>query len=268
MAEPEAKRRRTEEPEAEEDANATDEGAGVLGELTVYVLLDVLALLSAEELAYVRAASRYMCAMVDWMRTAKKRGTRLTKPWFAVVHGMARAKEALAARPYRPPWHECVPCAAAARLGNMEVLAYLYDAGCPLDEASCAGAAHRGDLAMLMWLRERGCPWTFHTFSRAAAEGRLEVLKWMHANDCPRNDWACIRAAASGQLETLQWLRSIGCPWNMFPWDVCVCKAAAASRQWAVLDWAHAGDVSSWPCASNPCAYTRTRLRVARRANE
>jgi hypothetical protein len=204
-----------------------------------------------------------MRAMVDWMRKTKKRGTRTTRPWFAVARGMARAQEALTARPHRPQWHECVPCAAAARLGNMEVLAYLYDAGCPLDEASCAGAAHRGDLAMLMWLRERGCPWTFHTFSRAAAEGRLEVLKWMHANGCPRDEMACIRAAEWGRLEALQWLRSIGSPW-----DMDVCTMAAASRQWAVLDWAHAGDESSWPCASNPCAYTRIRLRVARRTNE
>ena len=48
----------------------------------------------------------------------------------------------------------------------------------------CAGAGRGGDLEILQWLRENGCPWDWSTCGWAAREGHTEVLRWARENGC------------------------------------------------------------------------------------
>jgi len=51
--------------------------------------------------------------------------------------------------------------------------------------AVCDWAASRGDLKMLMWARENGCPWFEQTFTKGTAPGDLALLTWAKENGCP-----------------------------------------------------------------------------------
>ena len=42
----------------------------------------------------------------------------------------------------------------------------------------CRAAAQRGNLSVLKWLRQHGCPWDSPTSHDAAAGSHLELLKW------------------------------------------------------------------------------------------
>ena len=50
---------------------------------------------------------------------------------------------------------------------------------------TCMYAAIGGQLEMLQWARQNGCPWDEHTCACAAKGGHLEVLQWARENGCP-----------------------------------------------------------------------------------
>ena len=52
-------------------------------------------------------------------------------------------------------------------------------------ERFCARMAENGNLELLQFLHENGCPWGNLTCSRAAKNGHLECLKYAHENGCP-----------------------------------------------------------------------------------
>ena len=54
-------------------------------------------------------------------------------------------------------WVDERTCTSAALEGNLEVLKWAREQGCPWDEATCA--AKGGHFAVLKWAREQGCPW-------------------------------------------------------------------------------------------------------------
>jgi hypothetical protein len=228
MVEREGKRRETEEPETETETDTEeggedrpDEGAGMLGELAVDVLEDVIAWLPDGEHAFTRAASWFMRNMVDWSRTRRKKTEHAMKTWAAAALSKERMQEALATWPAMKMWTSCIPCDATARVGNVE---------------------------LLMWMRERGCQWHSWTFEQAASRGHLETLKWLRAEWCPWDAWTCYAAASNGHLEPLKWLRANGCPWDEYTCIVAVGET---------LIWAHSGARETWPCAGEPCAYAR-----------
>ena len=49
----------------------------------------------------------------------------------------------------------------------------------------CAEMALKGNLELLQFLRENGCPWNEGTCYFAAKNGHLECLKYAHENGCP-----------------------------------------------------------------------------------
>ena len=55
-----------------------------------------------------------------------------------------------------------------------------YDARLTKDICSCA--AGKGDLEILKYAREEGCPWSERTCSNAAFNGHLDCLKWAREN--------------------------------------------------------------------------------------
>jgi hypothetical protein len=103
-------------------------------------------------------------------------------------------------------------CSLAARGGDLEVLKWLHNTGCPCDSATCRAAAGGGYLEVLKWLHHQGCPWDAATCYAAATGGHLEVLKWLHNTGCPWDSETCYAAATFGHLEMLKWLRNQGCP--------------------------------------------------------
>ncbi|KAL6076337.1 Ankyrin repeat domain-containing protein [Balamuthia mandrillaris] len=113
-------------------------------------------------------------------------------------------------------------CANAAFTGNLEMVQWAREQGCPWDETTCRLAARGGHLAVLEWARDRGCPWDEFTCKEAAGRGHLEVLKWARAKGCPWDEDTCTNAARGGHWEVLKWARENGCPWDPY-----VCAQAA-----------------------------------------
>jgi len=94
-------------------------------------------------------------------------------------------------------------------------------------------AAQHGQLPILQWLRQNGCPWDAQTPCWAARGGHRDVLEWCHANDCPWDDFTSLWAAMDGDLPLLQWVIEQGCPWNRN----AICEGAASNNHWHVLHW-------------------------------
>ena len=105
-------------------------------------------------------------------------------------------------------------CSKMAEKGNLELLQFLHEKGCPWDEETCTGAAQYGSLKCLQYAHENGCPWDEKTCSNAAKYGSLECLKYAHENGCPWDDWTCSNAAKKGHQECLKYARENGCPWD------------------------------------------------------
>lgn len=102
----------------------------------------------------------------------------------------------------------------AAENGNMAVLRFLYQYGCPWDSEACAKAAETGNFEMLMWLHEHDCPWDEVTFHHAVSKGSLDVIQCLYLCGCPWDETTCSVAAEMGRLDILRWLRGHGCPWD------------------------------------------------------
>ena len=79
--------------------------------------------------------------------------------------------------------------------GNLVLLQYLHEKGCPWDEDTCTGAARGGHLECLKYSHENGCPWNEDTSSSAAQNGHLEILNYLHEEGCPWDTNTCAAAA-------------------------------------------------------------------------
>ena len=71
--------------------------------------------------------------------------------------------------------------------GNLEILKYLHENGCPWDEDSCYNASENGNLEVLKYLHENNCPWNSNSSAAASHNKQLECLKYLHENGCPWN---------------------------------------------------------------------------------
>ena len=123
-------------------------------------------------------------------------------------------------------------CYVAAKGGHLEVLKWLHENSCPLENGVqpglvCSVAAVGGHLEVLKWAHKHGCEWNERTCTLAAYHGHLEVLKWAHANGCKWNEGTCSATAENGHLEVLKWFSENGCPW-----DENTCSFAALVVIW------------------------------------
>ena len=157
------------------------------------------------------------------------------------------------------PWHS-LTCDAALKSGHLMVLKWALSHGCRWSEEGdlCRDAAATGNLQRLMLAREYDCPWDESTCACAAGNGHLMLLRWAREHGClwredlddaedPDMD-CCELAALGGHLEVLKWLREHECPWNE---DMC--EAAAVGGHLEVLKW-----VREWGCPWDE--QTRARL--------
>jgi len=86
----------------------------------------------------------------------------------------------------------------------------------------------------------------------AALMGSVDVMEHLHSNGCEWDHDVCVLMARRGHLEALKYLRGAGCPW-----DGRMCYEATVNGHDHVLEWAHAGVRTTWPCARVLCAWVR-----------
>jgi len=55
----------------------------------------------------------------------------------------------------------------------------------PVDRGYLCRAAKTGQLEVLKWAREHGCPWDARTCEAAAESGHTELLQWAREHGCP-----------------------------------------------------------------------------------
>jgi hypothetical protein len=107
--------------------------------------------------------------------------------------------------------------AAAAGSGNLELLQWFAEQGCPVDEpATAAATAGSGNVSMISWLLTQGATFdTAKVVTAAAAKGHLHTIKHLRALGCPWDMQAvCLKAASSGSLSMLTYMREQGAHWS------------------------------------------------------
>ena len=65
-----------------------------------------------------------------------------------------------------------------ARNGQLEVLKYLVEIGCELDEECCTLVAESGYLKVLQWLVDKGCPWNREELEKIAIN-KKRLREWL-----------------------------------------------------------------------------------------
>ena len=82
-------------------------------------------------------------------------------------------------------WDEGTINAAAIR-GNLAIVKYCVENGCPMDACACWYAASKGHLDVLKYLHENDCPWDLGTFYCAHYRNRIDCLNYLIEQKCPR----------------------------------------------------------------------------------
>jgi Ankyrin repeats (many copies) len=105
-------------------------------------------------------------------------------------------------------------CSYAGLNGNLDILKWLRDQGCPWDNNTINQAARKGHTHIIEWARANGCDWDYGAYDWPIDDGNFEMVKYLCVSGCPCNEYTCGRAAYCGNLEILQYLHSKGCPWD------------------------------------------------------
>jgi hypothetical protein len=129
---------------------------------------------------------------------------------------------------------------AAARYGQIEVLAWLGSWREMPSNSVFSTAARYGRIKVLDWMVEHSYSAQYSVITYAAIRGKqIESLKWLYRRSPWSDSWdnkhdVVDIAALTGQIKIIKWLHSIGCPWG-----VSTANAAAVSGQIEVLEWLH-----------------------------
>jgi hypothetical protein len=54
-----------------------------------------------------------------------------------------------------------------------------------MDYIAFCCAVRRGDMKILRWLKEQGCPWNARVFTVAIEKGDREIIRWLYEEECP-----------------------------------------------------------------------------------
>jgi hypothetical protein len=102
----------------------------------------------------------------------------------------------------------------AVEVGNLSILKWLKDEGCPWDALAFSMAAKAGNMNVLNWLKDEGCPWNATAFSMATKAGNINVLKWLKEEGCPWNASVLTTAIKTGNDQIILWLCEEKCPFE------------------------------------------------------
>jgi hypothetical protein len=104
-------------------------------------------------------------------------------------------------------------CSEVAGMNKLEYLVWLREVkNCDWNSWTINMAANKGNLAMVKYCVENGCPMDAYACNLAAREGHLDVLKYLHENDCPWDSWACRWAHLNNHNDCLNYLIEQKCP--------------------------------------------------------
>ena len=104
-------------------------------------------------------------------------------------------------------------CREVARMNKLEYLVWAREVkNCDWDSRTIDRAARQGNLAMVKYCVENGCPMDEVACRIAAREGHLDVLKYLHENDCPWDSMACSYAHFNNHIDCLNYLIEQKCP--------------------------------------------------------
>jgi hypothetical protein len=100
-----------------------------------------------------------------------------------------------------------------AEMNKLQYLVWLREVkNCDWDRWTIRPAARQGNLAMVKYCVENGCPMDEYACWIAAEEGHLDVLKYLHENDCPWSSGACYCAHKYNRIDCLNYLIEQKCP--------------------------------------------------------
>lgn len=85
-------------------------------------------------------------------------------------------------------------------MGFLDCVIGSVERGYHCDEESCSNAASIGNLEILKYLHEIGCPWDKWTIAYAAKKDDDECLKYAFQNGCPYDQWASYFSSFYGNL--------------------------------------------------------------------
>ena len=104
-------------------------------------------------------------------------------------------------------------CARVAKMNKLEYLVWAREVkNCDWDRRTIERAASQGNLAMIKYCVENGCPMNVYACWNAALEGHLDILKYLHENDCPWDSSACYWAHYRNRIDCLNYLIDQKCP--------------------------------------------------------
>ena len=104
-------------------------------------------------------------------------------------------------------------CERVAQMNKLEYLVWLREVkNCDWGSHTNNAAAIRGNLAMVKYCVDNGCPMDEHACLYAAEEGHLDVLKYLHENDCPWDSDTCWSAYEYDRIDCLNYLIEQKCP--------------------------------------------------------
>ena len=109
-------------------------------------------------------------------------------------------------------------CSEVALMNKLEYLVWLREVkNCDWDSLTIIAAAEKGNLAMVKYCFENGCPMDEDACWCAAQYGHLDVLKYLHENDCPWDSDTCRSAHEYNRIDCLNYLIEQRCPgWERF----------------------------------------------------
>ena len=109
-------------------------------------------------------------------------------------------------------------CYKVAEMNKLEYLVWAREVkNCDWNSRTINMASKRGNLAMVKYCVENGCPMDAYACELAAEEGHLDVLKYLHEHDCPWHSDACFEAHKFNEIDCLNYLIEQKCPkWERF----------------------------------------------------
>ena len=104
-------------------------------------------------------------------------------------------------------------CSRVARMNKLEYLVWLREVkNCDWDSWTINMAALQGNLAMVKYCVDNGCPMNAGACMYAAKKGHLDVLKYLHENYCPWDSEAFYWAHRNNHDDCLNYLIEQKCP--------------------------------------------------------
>jgi hypothetical protein len=117
---------------------------------------------------------------------------------------------------------------------------------CYYDIDVCSEAARNGNLSILEYAYEQGCPMNWITFANAAGKAHIHVLKWCFEKKCQRSEKIYRNAVVSGNLECIEWVRNSGINSGTFS-----IKVAFDVGHLHVIKYLIDNSICSWNTTSN-----------------